>query len=151
MTSDDLILERWIAKTIASYPRAAQPFLAGQDDPFRNPVGHTLRQSLRTLLEQMQGEMDEGRIANALDDIIRIRSVQNLTASQAVGFVLLLKPILREMEHPTDPAPLDDRIDHIMLMAFDQYMRCREQLAEIRLNERQRILRGRAAREATAI
>jgi hypothetical protein len=151
MTPDDSILERWMAKTIASYPRASQPFLAGQNDPFRNPVGHTLRQSLRVLLGQVQGEMDECRIAPALDNIIRIRAVQDLTASQAVGFVLLLKPILRETEHPRDPGPLEDRIDRVALMAFDQYTRCREQLAEIRWNERQRIFRGRMAGEARTL
>jgi hypothetical protein len=80
--------------------------------------------------------METERIAPALDALIRIRAVQDLTASQAVGFVFLLKPILRELA-PVDDS-LNDRIDRLALMAFDKYMQCREQLADIRVNEGQR-------------
>jgi hypothetical protein len=138
MRGRKLILERWIARTIESYPRAALPFLSGQDDPFRNPVGYTLRQSLARLLDELQGDMDPGGIAAALDAIIRIRAVQDLTPSQAVEFLFLLKPILRELAPEPDQARLAERIDRLALMAFDNYMQCREQIAEVRWNERQR-------------
>jgi hypothetical protein len=142
MSARDPILEQWIAETIQSYPPSATPFLAGEDDPFRNPVGHTLRESLTALFEQLQGDMDTDRIATALDAIIRIRAVQDLTASQAVGFVFLLKPILLELQPERNPVLLDvllnDRIDRLALMAFDKYMQCREQLADIRVNEGRR-------------
>jgi hypothetical protein len=86
--------------------------------------------------------MDTDRIATALDAIIRIRAVQDLTASQAVGFVFLLKPILLELQPERNPVLLDvllnDRIDRLALMAFDKYMQCREQLADIRVNEGRR-------------
>ncbi len=126
-----------------SYPSAALPFLAGQDDPFRNPVGHTLRQSLTSLFEQLQGDMDANGIAPALDAIIRIRAVQDLTPSQAVEFLFLLKPIMRELAPEQDQVRLADRIDRLALMAFDKYMQCREQVAEVRWSERQRSVRAR--------
>ncbi len=129
------ILEQWIASTIQSYPPASVPFLSGENDPFRNPVGHTVRESLTTLFEQLRGNMDTKRIAPALDAIIRIRAVQDFTASQAVGFVFLLKPILRELAEKNEQALLHDRIDRLALMAFDKYMQCREQVAEIRARE----------------
>ena len=83
---------------------------------------------------------------HALDAIIRIRAVQDLTASQAVGFVFLLKPILLELQPERNPAArdvplgvlLNDRIDRLALMAFDKYMQCREQLADIRVSEGRR-------------
>lgn len=134
------ILEQWIAKTIQAYPSAVVPFLSGESDPFRNPVGHTVRQSLATLLDQLHGEMDPGGIAPALDAILRLRAVQDLTASQAVGFIFLLKPILRELAPEHDPVLLGERIDRLALMAFDKYMQCREQVAEIRLRESRRNL-----------
>ncbi|MGB8494384.1 MAG: RsbRD N-terminal domain-containing protein [Candidatus Acidiferrum sp.] len=137
------ILEQWIARTIRSYAPASVPFLSREDDPFRNPVGYTLRESLTTLFEQLQGNMDQDHIAPALDAIIRIRAVQDLTASQAVGFVFLLKPILRELAPEPDQVSLNDRIDRLALMAFDNYMRCREQVAEIRLSESRRSFRLR--------
>jgi hypothetical protein len=143
MSAREPILEQWIARTIQSYPPATVPFLAREDDPFRNPVGHTLRESLTTLFEQLQGNMDKDHIAPALDAIIRIRAVQDLTASQAVGFVFLLKPIVRELTPEPDQVALSERIDRLALMAFDKYMQCREQLADIRLSEGRRSFRLR--------
>jgi hypothetical protein len=140
MSPRDPIVEKWIASALQSYPSASVPFLSAEDDPFRNPVGHTLRQSLATLFDELRGNMEADRIAAALDALIRIRAVQDLTASQAVGFVFLLKPIVRELA-PADVslnASLNDRIDRLALMAFDKYMQCREELADIRVNEGQR-------------
>ena len=140
MSPRDPIVEQWIASALRSYPSASVPFLSAEDDPFRNPVGHTLRQSLTTLFEELRGGMETERLAPALDALIRIRAVQDLTASQAVGFVFLLKPIVRELA-PADVslnASLNDRIDRIALMAFDKYMQCREHVADIRVNEGQR-------------
>jgi hypothetical protein len=141
MSAREPILERWIADTIQSYPSAAVPFLSKEDDPFRNPVGHALRQSLTTLFAELRGSMDPECIAPALDAIIRIRAVQDFTPSQAVEFVFLLKPILRQLAPEADQLSLDARIDRLALMAFDKYMRCREQLADIRMSERRRSVR----------
>ncbi len=138
MSSRAAMLEQWIAKTLQSYPSPAIPFISGEKDPFRNPVGHTVRQSLATLLEQLQGDMDPACIAPALNAIIRLRAVQDLTASQAVGFVFLLKPIVREFGPEHDTLRIEERIDRLALMAFDKYMQCREQLANIRLSESRR-------------
>jgi RsbT co-antagonist protein rsbRD N-terminal domain len=140
MSPSEPILEQWIASTIQGYPSSAGPFLSGEEDPFRNPVGHTLRKSLTTLFAELRGNMDAERIAPALDAIIRIRAVQDLTASQAVGFVFLLKPIVRELA-PEDQDSLAGRIDQLALMAFDKYMQCREQLADIRVSEGRRRIR----------
>ncbi len=145
MSAREPILEQWIARTIQLYPRATVPFLSREDDPFRNPVGHTLRESLTILYEQLQGNMESCHITPALDAIIRIRAVQDLTASQAVGFVYLLKPILRELAPGHDQVRFADRVDQLALMAFDKYMQCREQLVAIRLNERLRSIPVRRA------
>ena len=131
----EAILEQWIAETIASYPGAAVAFISGEKDPFRNPVGETVRRSLAVLLEQLHGAMEPAEIARALDDIVRLRAVQELAPSDAVGFVFLLKPVLRKLAPGEDLLSLNERIDALALLAFDKYMHCREQLAEIRLKE----------------
>ncbi len=138
MGTREPILEHWIAETIRAYPEPAATFLSGEGDPFRNPVGHTIRQSLAVLLDELRGEMDTAAIASALDALVRLRAVQDLSPSQAVGFVYLLKPILRKHAPEADQAGLGDRIDRLALMAFDQYMNCREQVAEIRWRESRR-------------
>ncbi len=146
MSAHGPILEKWIAETMASYPPAVVPFLAGESDPFRNPVGHTVRQSLTTLFEQLLGEMDAECLGLALDSIVRLRAVQDLSPSHAVGFVFSLKPILRELAPEEDQIALAGRIDRLALMAFDKYTQCREQLAEIRISEwRRRVVAQHAA------
>ncbi len=154
MSASEAIVAQWFARTAESYPELMQHFLATERDQFRNPVGHTLRESLAALVQQLLGEMDAERIAAALEPIIRLRAVQDFTPSQAVWFVFLLKPIIREPSPDADPAMLDSRIDQLALMAFDQYMNCREQIAQLRVNESRRTLADRSdllarARQAT--
>ena len=141
MTSMETILEQWFAQAIESYPRLTAQFLAAERDAFRNPVGHSLREGMAVLLQEILGEMKANRIAPALDGIVRIRAVQDLTPSQAVGFIFLLRPILLGAGPPR-PAMVEARIDQMALMAFDHYMQCREQIARIRANEAKRKTRS---------
>ena len=142
MDAERAILEQWVARTIESYPEEAVPFLTGNKDPFRNPVGHTLRESLALLWHELLGAMDRSAILSALDAIIRLRAVQNFTPSEAVRFVFELKPLARNI-HLAGGESLEDRIDELALMAFDQYMKCREQLAELRAKEQEGAFRMR--------
>lgn len=135
-----VIVEQWIARTAESCPRHAAALLSKEQDPFRNPVGDALRQSLSHLLRELFGEMDATAIDSALDPIIRLQVVQGFAPDEAVRFVSLLKPILRELAPERDSAVLDsgiddDRIDRLAAMAVDKYAQCREQLARIRANE----------------
>lgn len=143
MGSREAILEQWVARTIESYPCQSTPFLLAEKDRFRNPVGYTLREGLAALLQQLLGEMDVEGIAPALDSVVRVRAVQDFSASEAVGFVFLLKPILRELAKEWESATLDQRVDQLALMAFDNYVSCREQLADIRVSESRRGMRTR--------
>jgi hypothetical protein len=80
-------------------------------------------------------------LAPVLDNIVRIRAIQDFTASQAVSFPFLLKQIIRaEFEPDALPyseelAALEARIDELALLAFDLYVKCREQVFEIKANE----------------
>lgn len=137
MTNSDAMLDQWFAQTAESYPRLTAQFLALERDRFRNPVGHALRESLSVLLREILGSMEAKSIVPALDGILRIRAVQDLLPSEAVGFVFLLRPILLG-SNPPRPAMIEARIDQLALMAFDHYMNCREQVAQVRENENRR-------------
>jgi len=132
------ILEKWLEQTIASYPAQTAGFLRNQKDRFRNPVGNTLKEGLATLLDEITGEMDTGKVKPALESIVRLRAVQDFTASQATGFVFTLREILNETLEGCAPPTWQKRIDEIALLAFDLYMRCREEIYEIRARERKR-------------
>lgn len=132
----EAVVNEWLARTLRTYPRHTARFLLQEPDPFRNPVGAALRQGLPALFDELVGPMDAGRIRAVLDSLVRIRAVQDFTPSQAVGFLFLLKDVLREQGR--FPEEFERRIDQMALVAFDLYMQCREQIAEIKVGEARR-------------
>ncbi len=132
------LLEKWLERTLATYPSQTLRFLHGEKDRFRNPVGHTLREGLATLLDELTGEMDPAKIGPALESIVRLRAVQDFTPSQAVGFVYLLREILPEELAGGEPRDVQKRIDETALLAFDLFMKCREEIYEIKARAAQR-------------
>jgi hypothetical protein len=132
------ILEKWLDRTLASYPSQTSQFLRNERDRFRNPVGHTLKEGLATLLDEITGEMNAAKIRPALESIVRLRAVQDFTAAQAAGFVFTLREILYDNLEGGGPPSWQKRIDEVALLAFDLYMRCREEIYEIKAREGQR-------------
>jgi hypothetical protein len=128
------VAQRWIERTLASYPADTLPFLSGEQDPFRNPAGHAIRQSLTTLARELLGDMDEKAIAPALDAVVRLRAVQGFRPSGALRFIFDLRDVVAEVKGSL-PQALENRIDGLALMAFDQFMACRDQIAGLREKE----------------
>jgi RsbT co-antagonist protein rsbRD N-terminal domain len=134
------IAERWLGVTIATYPGLSADFLRQEKDPFRNPVGAALKEGIPLLVAELCGGMDAGTIAQALEGIVRMRALQAFSPAKAVGFVFELREIVRN-ELSSSAAPQDElqkRIDDIALAAFEVFMRCREQVYEVRLHETRR-------------
>ena len=126
------ILERWLE---TAKPNNTMWAPAATCDPFLNPVEYTLRENLIVLVEQVLGSMDAAAVKAALANILRIRAVQDLSAAEAVGFVFPLRGILRESAPQANPAEADARVDRLALWAFEEYTRCRDQIAALRLHE----------------
>ncbi len=137
MTNPDELAEQWFAQALESYPRQTTSFLATEKDPFRNPVGHALRNNMKTIVEQVLGAMNGEEVKRALDGIIRLRVVQDFTPGQAVAFVFLLRAILLG-SNPPRPAMVEAHIEQLALLAFDQYVQCRELVSEVRASEQRR-------------
>lgn len=136
----DAIIGEWLAQALQTYPDQTSRFLLQHKDPFRNPVGHTLKEGFTVLFDELLGGVDASRVAAALDSIVRIRAVQDFSPSQAVSFLFLLKRIIRE-KTDSDAAGLkflEDRIDEMALLAFDLFMKCREKIHEIQAGEARR-------------
>ena len=139
------ILKRWFDAILETYPPDTHRFLKKQKDRFANPVGTTLFKEMEELFQEFVGGFDRERLSAILDRIIRIRTVQDFSPSGAVGFLFALKGIIRSEVHPEsvegDPAndllDLENRIDGLVLLAFDIYMQCRERVFEIRVKETQ--------------
>jgi hypothetical protein len=134
----DKLLERWIEVVIEGYPEETANFLRSKSDRFANPVGAGLREGLAELLDGVLRGDEPDQLASALDLVIRVRAVQEFAPSTAVGFVLDLKNLVREVtgaEAADSLDAFDHRIDRLELCAFDVYMRCREQMWMIRAKE----------------
>lgn len=142
------IVKEWLAQTIQTYPKHTSRFLSQEKDPFSNPVGHTLRETLPILFQRLVEGADAVILSRLLDPILRIRAVQDFSAGQAVAFIFLLKKVMREaLGDETDRGPsgealgaMEARIDEMALLAFDLFMKCREQLYEIKASEAKRRL-----------
>ena len=141
------LLKKWLRAVTDTYPVDTSTFLRTRSDQFANPVGATTSQSIETLYDQLAGDMESDKVLAALDDIVRIRAVQDFTPAQAVGFVFLLKGIIRaefkdrlsDPELTRDLLELESRIDSLALLAFNNYMKCREKLYELKAKEVQQV------------
>ena len=142
------IVQKWIDQVLDSY--GAPDFFKKQKDRFANPIGSTVSDGLQNIFAILVEEKDLAEAAKPLEDIIKIRAVQEFAPSAAISFVYILKEIVREElakeknreEVLSLLSVLDPRTDKIALMAFDIYMDCRERLHQIRVNE---VLSGRSA------
>jgi len=142
------IVRNWTDLVLDSY--GSPEFFKTQKNRFANPMGSTISEGLQEIYAILAEEKELGLVSKPLENIIKIRAVQDFTPSQSVSFVYLLKKIVRQ-ELARDKksemgqeslAELDGRIDQVALMAFDFYMDCRERLHQIRINE---VLSGRSA------
>ena len=143
-----VIVQRWIDQVLDSY--GSPEFFKKQKDRFANPIGSTVSDSLVKIYAVLAEGRDLAEAAKPLEDIIKIRAVQDFTPSVAVSFIYMLKNIVREelnkeknREGLLDSlSAFEARVDKVALMAFDFYMDCRERLHQIRVNE---VLSGRSA------
>lgn len=151
MHTREAIAGEWMERVLRTYPAETAAFLASEQDPFRNPVGHTLRQGLAILLDELLLAMDRPRVTAALDSILQIRAVQDFTPGQALEFLFQLKPIVAEFAPRADSEQIGALIDEMVLMGFDLYVKYRERMFEARSNAVKRrvyVLEQRMAREA---
>jgi hypothetical protein len=137
------ILKRWFQSIIDTYHPDAANFLTKQKDRFANPVGYTLTAETENIFNALiAGDFTEPTVSS-LENIIRIRSVQEFSPSQAVSFAFFLKKAIREELKPElkDVKMLEEltnfetTIDRLALIAFDIYSACREKLYDIKVKE----------------
>ena len=137
------ILKRWLDLAVMGYPKDAKGFLTGQKDQFANPVGHALAKGLDGLFDAVAAGTDFREVQPLLQDIIKIRAVQEFPPSIATGFVFLLKeavfvevaPRMQDDGVAEGLRVFDGRVDTLAGMAFDLYTGCRQQIYEMRLHE----------------
>jgi hypothetical protein len=137
------IADRWLTEALAAYPADSAAAFRREQDPFANPVGHALREGTRVALHALLQGRAPAEISAHLDDILKMRAVQEIKPSQAISFVFLLKEAIRTELRNEEGSPeffrelagLDRQIDEVALAAFDLYLGYRSQVYELRVRE----------------
>ncbi len=144
------LTDRWLQRLFESYPPETTIFLKKEKDRFDNPVRHQTAEGLGKIVDALVQAMGREEIMAALDEVIRVRALQNFSPSQALAFIFLLKNVIREelaeeLKHGQFSQELQDveaTIDGVALLGFEVYMQRREKLYEIRVTEVKRRVSG---------
>jgi len=145
-----VILGRWLTVIYESYPPETAIFLRKEKNHFDNPAGYRLSEGLEGLYDALVQEMEREKVLAWLDEIIRIRALQNFSPAQALAFIFLLKNVIRqelaeEIQKENLAAQmldLESRIDGLALLGFDVYTKRREKIFEMKANEARRSISG---------
>ena len=141
------ILARWFDAVMETYPTDNTGLFKKQEDRFSNPVGYAFTQGLESILEALLEGKDLAEGLPFLDDIIKVRAVQDFTPSQALDFIFILKKVVRkELKLEIRQDQIDEellsfecKIDDLALFAFNIYVNCREQLNQLKVDELKRM------------
>ncbi|MCA1990050.1 MAG: RsbRD N-terminal domain-containing protein [Desulfarculus sp.] len=142
------LVEHWFDEATSIYQSETSHFLRSKKDQFANPVGSTLGQGLDEVYDHILEGLERAKVEPAVDRLVRIRAIQDFPPSQALGFILSLKHLIRERlakELRRDPAlagelfAIDNQIDALALIAFDVYETCRERIHHLKAEEIKRL------------
>lgn len=149
------IVALWQERTLQGYGGGASGFMLQERDRFRNPAGHIIRQSLPALYDALVAGEAAASAERALDDIMRMRAVQDFSAAQSVSFIFVLKDIMRDEARRegcrgadlSGLGAFERRIDEMAILAFNLFMKCRERIRNIKARElsRRTYVRARMA------
>ncbi len=135
------IVSLWVDRTLDSY--ISSGFFKTSTDRFANPVGANIREGLGRLYDLLlEGAAPEEMLA-PLDQVVRIRAVQEFSPSQAIAPILELKWVVRQVLKKerqaggleSDLDSFDCDVERLALLSFDMYTECREQLYRNRIQE----------------
>ena len=121
------ILERWRELVFDSYVPETARFLKSQKDRFANPIAYQLTRGLTGILEVILLDQETDQAKAQLDEVLRLKALQDASPSRAMAFIFVLKPVLREKlaQELEDPAvagemvELEARLDGLALLGFD--------------------------------
>ncbi len=135
------IVDKWVEYTLKTYK--ASQFFTREKDRFANPVGGTVRDSLKQIFSLLAENQETAAYREPLSRLMHLRSVQDFSPSQAVAPLNAVKHITRDvLAADKETRPLIEElydfefsVDLAVLAAFDLYVECREKIYKIRVDE----------------
>ena len=139
----DIIFKKWKDAALNQYSFGDFKIRSNDKDRFGNPVVYSISSGLETILDELIAETHTAKLDDALEDIVKIKSLQAEKPSTAVDFLFRLKKILKkELDdsaqdggYPAEIEKLLSDIDNLILSAFDIFMKCREKIYDIKSKE----------------
>ena len=112
----------WVDRTLDSYTSSG--FFKQSLDKIANPTGGNIRDGLSCIVDLLLDGADPEEYSKPLDQVIRIRAVQDFSPSQAIAFIFILKGVIRDefkngsRESPAwdDLVVIENRIDRMALL-----------------------------------
>jgi len=137
------IMDSWLESLYSSYHNNAEDLLKHEDDPFLNPVGSTITRCISKIYDGLISGLQPENLRDSLDDIIRIRAVQDFLPSQAISFLFSLRSVVHDFLSSVDDGSvslksmksIDIWFDTAAALGFDIYMECRENIFNLRIRE----------------
>lgn len=135
------IEQRWIDAVLSTYASDGAKFFKREKDQFANPLGFNVRQGLvKTLLLLVKNELNA--LPTEMEQLVKLRAVQTFSPSEAVAFVFSLKKIVIEVcgtqciaQYASEWSVFDRRVDDLAMRIFDLYMKDRELIYQVKVNE----------------
>jgi hypothetical protein len=145
----DAVLNRWFDMIVGTYPTMSRIFLK-KNSPIGNPAGVNTSRALGGLYAELLEENFSDMTPVYLDEVMRIRAVQEFKPSEATAVIFMLKQAIRDelsselkdVDILRELMVLELKIDSLARIAFDLHSRCREQLYEMRVDEVKRRVSG---------
>jgi len=114
-------------------------FLKEEENRFANPVGFTINNEMEKILDAFITGVPVSELESNLENIIKVKAVQEFSPSEALSFVFSLKLLIRnrfaDQVSKEDLWDFDGQMDDLIKLSFDIYTRCRETIFEIRLKD----------------
>ncbi len=136
------ILQKWFDQTINTYEPEMVRFLKREKNQFSNPVRNTIVTSLEKIFDGILNGIGVDEY-HGLEEMIKLRAVQEFSPSEALSFLFDLKKIIRKElinndqkdEIITETCLFDEKFDTLFSLAFDVYSDCRMKIHEIKMAE----------------
>lgn len=131
------IFEDWLALAVQAYPPETAEFIKSKSNRFDNPVGYNFSAAMGAVLDYLAGKIKAQEVLDALEGLVKIKAVQNFSASQAMKFIFLLKDVVRKRAGAPsgELLELESRVDEMALVCFDIFMRSREKVYDLKASE----------------
>ncbi|MGE4298427.1 MAG: RsbRD N-terminal domain-containing protein [Desulfovibrionaceae bacterium] len=138
------LADAWLQSVFKTYPIDTVGFLRSKKDQFANPVGNRTTKAIRVLTDELLKDgLDTEAVQEPLDELIRIRTIQDFTPAAACGVIYFLKTIVRDLMAKTPLTPelmtellqFESKLDTLALISFNIYIKCKTLVYEMRIKE----------------